>query len=86
MKTKVKAILLSVVMFIAGIISAYAFFRCEFMPDFSMDIVKFAMEAGTNAYMCGYIDGENGNTDMWDTYFSEEDISEINEWEYKYIH
>lgn len=85
MKTKLKMIVVSIIMFVAGIAATCMVGRFIVMPDLAKDISKLTYEGATNAYQAGYIDGTNKNTDMYDTYFNEETMKEINNWEYKYI-
>lgn len=86
MKTKLKVIVLSIVMFVAGIATAYAIGRFFVLPDLAIDIGKFGCESALEGYQAGYIDGENGNTNMYDIYFDEEGVDQILTWEYKYIY
>ena len=85
MKNMTKMILLSVTMFVAGIASAVIIGRYFVLPDLAKDIAKFGYEASDFAYRAGYIDATNGNNYMYDTYFVNEEMKEINDWEYKYI-
>lgn len=85
MKTKLKIIVLSIVMFVAGILSARAFEQYVEMPNIAKDISKFAYEAAYNGYQAGYVDATSNDTVMYDTYFNEEAMQEINNQEYKYI-
>ena len=85
MNTKLKIIVLSIVMFAAGIVSARAFEQYVEMPNIAKDISKFAYEAAYNGYQAGYVDATNNDTVMYDTYFNEEAMQEINNQEYKYI-
>lgn len=85
MKTKIKMIVLSIAMFIAGIAVACAIGRFVIMPDIAKDISKFGYETSLNGYQAGVIDGTNKNTDMYEIYFNEDAMEEINNWDYKYI-
>lgn len=85
MKTKLKMIVLAITMFVAGIAATCAVGRFVVLPNLAYDISKFAYEGATNAYQAGYIDGTNQDTTMYDTYFDEELMEELNNWEYKYI-
>lgn len=85
MKTKMKTIVVSITMFVAGIVAACAIGRFIILPDLAKDFSKLAYEGAVTSYQAGYIDGVNGSTDMYDTYFNEETMDELNEWEYKYI-
>lgn len=85
MKTKLKIIVLAIAMFVAGIATACAIGRFIVMPDLAKDISKMAYEGAINGYQAGYSDAANKSADMYDTYFNEETMKEINNWEYKYI-
>lgn len=85
MKTKIKMIALSIAMFIAGIAVACTIGRFVIMPDIAKDISKFGYETSLNGYKAGVIDCTNKNTDMYEIYFDEDVMEEINNWEYKYI-
>ena len=85
MKTKMKMIVLSIVMFVAGIAAACMIGKFVIIPDVAKDISKLAYDGAINAYQVGYIDGANKNTNGYDTYFSEEVMDQNNSWEYKYI-
>lgn len=85
MKTKTKMIVLSIIMFVAGIAAAWMAGRFIMLPDLAKDISKVAYEIAGNAYQVGYTDGTNQNSDMYDTYFDEDEMEELSHWEYKYI-
>ena len=85
MKTKMKMIVLSIVMFVAGIAATCMIGRFIIMPDIAMDISKLAYEGAVNAYQVGYTDGAPKSSDGYDIYLNEEVMDEINSWEYKYI-
>ena len=85
MKTKMKMIILSIAMFVAGIASACAIGRFVIMHDIAKDISKFGYETALNGYQAGVIDATNKNTYMYEIYFDEDTMEEINSWEYKYI-
>ena len=85
MKTKMKIIVLSIIMFVAGIAATYMVGRFVIMPDLAKDISKFAYEGAANAYEAGFTDGAHHDDSMWKIYFNEDVMDEINNWEYKYI-
>ena len=85
MKTKMKMIVLSSVMFVAGVAATCMIGKFIIVPGIAMDISKLAYEGAVNAYKVGYTDGAQKSSDGYDMYFSEEVMDEINSWEYKYI-
>ena len=85
MKTKMKMIVLSIAMFVAGIAATCMIGKFVIMPGIAMDISKLAYEGALNAYEVGYTDGAQKSSVGYDIYFNEEVMDEINNWEYKYI-
>ena len=85
MKTKLKIVVLSIVMFVAGIAATCMYGNYFVMPDIAKDISKFAYESAYHGYQVGYTDGANNSTENYDTYFNEAVMQEIYDLEYKYI-
>lgn len=53
MKTKLKMIVVSIIMFVAGIAATCMVGRFIVMPDLAKDISKLTYEGATNAYQPG---------------------------------
>lgn len=73
-----------IIAFVLGIITSLVFVRQFVMPDLAMDVAKFGYDAALNAYQIGHTDGENDDFELYEEYFTE-DMSQVSEWQYKYI-
>ena len=74
MKKNVKTILFVVVAFVIGVILTFAVMNFAVMPsridsiaqDLTNDIARFGAETSIRSYVNGYIDGKNGDHEMYD--------------------
>jgi len=82
----IKTILITVAAFVMGIIATVVVMRLTVFPDLAKDIAKYGYDSATHAYEIGYTDGENGQHDGMEEYFTSKVFDSVKEWDYKYIH
>ena len=91
MKKNVKTILFVVVAFVIGVILTFAVMNFAVMPsridsiaqDLTNDIARFGAETSIRSYVNGYIDGKNGDHEMYGYWNMDEAIEIYDTTEYK---